>query len=483
MRLGLIAGVLALFAAVATAQDVDTKISVGDLKKKIAKLGPKGRGDLASAFRSALEEARKGKDEEATAALEKRVRAFFEVYKSEGVYTAETKADTSTIAQAAATAALLNEKALLDKWATGYEEKLRALKTQQDTAKADRDAAPDDKAKQATLDNIGKQTKQVAGNLRQVLGPLRAVGLSARADALAELLHTVTGDLTDLSVGAALGMASKAWETARTWIEDNAIAVLIKILLVIVIYMVFKFLARLGGRVTNAALSRSKISPSELLKKFFVGIVSKGIMFLGLLIILGQLGIDVGPVLAGISVVGFIVGFALKDTLANFAAGIMILMYRPFDAGNVISACGIVGKVDNLTLVSTTLLTPDNQVHIVPNGAVWGGVITNITANDTRRVDMTIGVGYDDDLDAAEALLLDEVKNHPKVLADPAPIVKVAELADSSVNFVVRPWSKTSDYWDVKFDLSKSIKKRLDKEGFNIPFPQRDVHVYQKSDS
>jgi small conductance mechanosensitive channel len=465
---------------VATSVAQDIEISVGDLKTKIQRLNAKERSALGSGYRSALGEARKGTDAEKTEALEKRVRAFFETYKDEGIY-ASTGGEPAVIADAAATAAVLGEKSLLDRWATAFEERLRALNSQQEAAKAERDAAPKDKDKQAKLDNVGKQVKEAASRLRQLLGPLRLVGLGKRADALAELLHTATGELTDLSVGAALGMAERAWERALEWIELNAVSWLIKIVLIVVIYFVFKFLARLAGRVTNAALTRSKVSPSELLKKFFVGLVAKLVMFLGILVILGQLGIDIGPFLAGVGVVGFIVGFALQDTLANFAAGVMILLYRPFDRGDVINACGIVGKVDNLTLVSTTMLTPDNQVHVVPNKSVWGGVITNITANNTRRVDMVIGVGYEDDLDGAKALLMEEVTNHKLVLKDPAPQVEVSELADSSVNFVVRPWCKTSDYWAVKFDLTKSIKQRLDRDGFNIPFPQRDVHIHQAS--
>ncbi|MHC5025045.1 MAG: mechanosensitive ion channel family protein, partial [Planctomycetota bacterium] len=183
---------------------------------------------------------------------------------------------------------------------------------------------------------------------------------------------------------------------------------------------------------------------------------------------------------AGIGVVGFVIGFALQDTLGNFASGIMILLYRPYDVGDVITTSAGTGKVSAMSLVSTTFHTPDNQKTIVPNSAIWGGTITNITAMPTRRVDMVVGVSYSDDLDKTAEVLTEIVTSHPKVHEDPAPVIRVSNLGDSSVDFVVRPWCNTADYWDVKFDLNKQIKQRLDTEGISIPFPQRDVHLLQQ---
>ena len=264
---------------------------------------------------------------------------------------------------------------------------------------------------------------------------------------------------------------------AKTFIQDNGMAYAIKAIKFLLIILVFKFLAGLAARLVLKALSSNKLNISELLKKFFVGIIKKVVFFAGILIALGSIGVDTGPILAGAGVLGFVVGFALQDTLSNFASGIMILMYRPFDVGDVITAAGETGKVSDLTLVSTTLHTPDNQKLIVPNSSIWGGTIRNVTAQDTRRVDFTIGVGYDDDLDKVQALLLEVASAHKLVLKDQGVQVEVLNLGDSCVEFIVRPWAKTGDYWTVYFDLTKEFKKRLDAAGFSIPYPQSDLHI------
>ena len=169
----------------------------------------------------------------------------------------------------------------------------------------------------------------------------------------------------------------------------------------------------------------------------------------------------------------------LQDTLANFAAGVMILAYRPYDVGDMIEcAAGVFGKVSHMSLVSTTILTIDNQTKIVPNGKIWGDVITNVTAQRERRVDLLFGIAYEDDIAHAEQVMWSVVQEHPKILSDPEPVVKLHELGDSSVNFVVRPWVLRDDYWDVYWDLTREVKLRFDREGISIPFPQRDVHFY-----
>ncbi|MFC1634792.1 mechanosensitive ion channel family protein, partial [Planctomycetota bacterium] len=158
------------------------------------------------------------------------------------------------------------------------------------------------------------------------------------------------------------------------------------------------------------------------------------------------------------------------------------LIYRPFDVGNIIEAAGIRGKVESMNLVSTTVLTPDNQIVVVPNGKIWGGVITNVTGSDTRRIDMVFGISYTDDIAKASQVLESIVSTHELILKDPEPIVRVHELGDSSVNFVCRPWVKTEDYWTVYWDVTRAVKERFDAEGVSIPFPQRDVHLYKTSD-
>jgi small conductance mechanosensitive channel len=156
----------------------------------------------------------------------------------------------------------------------------------------------------------------------------------------------------------------------------------------------------------------------------------------------------------------------------------MILFHRPYDIGHFVTASGVTGKVTQMNLASTTFLTGDNQVVIVPNGSIWGSVITNITGSQTRRVDMMFSIDYGDDMDKAEALITQIVAEHPLVLKDPEPVIKVHELADSSVNIICRPWSKTADYWTVHWDIIKSVKKRFDAEGLSIPFPQQDIRIH-----
>jgi len=172
-----------------------------------------------------------------------------------------------------------------------------------------------------------------------------------------------------------------------------------------------------------------------------------------------------------------------QNSLSNFASGILMLIYRPFDVGDTINVAGVLGKVESMNLLSTQLRTPDNQLVIVPNNSVWGDVITNITGITQRRVDLVFGIGYSDDADKAQRILEEIASSHALVLKDPAPVVKLHELADSSVNFIVRPWVTPENYWEVYWDITREVKRRFDAEGISIPFPQRDVHLYQETSS
>jgi len=175
---------------------------------------------------------------------------------------------------------------------------------------------------------------------------------------------------------------------------------------------------------------------------------------------------------------GLAVGLALKDSLSNIAAGIMIILFRPFRIGDAVTIAGVTGSVQQIGLFNTVLHTPDNQKIIVPNSKILGDIITNITANETRRIDLVVGISYEDDIDKAKAILWELAAKDQRILKDPAPTIAVAELADSSVNLVFRPWVKTSDYWAVRFDLTEQIKKTFDAEGVSIPYPQQDVHLF-----
>jgi len=266
----------------------------------------------------------------------------------------------------------------------------------------------------------------------------------------------------------------------RTWItsEDGGMKWLWAIIKFAVTMLAFWILSRIVGAIIKRAVSTVK-GTSELLRKFLSSFARKIVLLIGAVVAVSALGVDIGPLVAAIGAAGLVIGFALQGTLSNFASGIMILLYKPYDVGHFIEAGGVTGTVENMTLVSTTLVTPDNQTIVVPNNSVWGGVIKNVTGRTTRRVDLTFGISYSDDIDKAKAVLEDIVKSHELVLKDPAPNIRVTALADSSVNFICRPWVKTSDYWGVYWDLHAEVKRRFDKEGIGIPFPQMDVHFHK----
>ncbi len=221
---------------------------------------------------------------------------------------------------------------------------------------------------------------------------------------------------------------------------------------------------------------------SRLLEDFLVKAARWIVLAIGLIMALAALEVSVGPLLALVGAAGFIIAFALQDSLSNFASGMMILLFRPFDVGDVVDAGGVSGSVEAVNLVATSIKTFDNKTMVVPNNKIWGDVITNASSNDERRVDMEFGIGYDDDVDKALAILDEIVNAHPDVLPEPAPTIRMNALADSSVNFIVRPWAKTGDYWGVYWDITREVKKRFDAADIGIPFPQRDVHLYIADD-
>ncbi|MGB5733087.1 MAG: mechanosensitive ion channel domain-containing protein [Thiohalocapsa sp.] len=217
---------------------------------------------------------------------------------------------------------------------------------------------------------------------------------------------------------------------------------------------------------------------SKLLEEFLVKAARWVVLAIGVIMALAALEVSIGPLLAMLGAAGFVVAFALQDSLSNFASGLMILFFKPFDVGDVVDAGGVSGSVQSVNLVSTTIKTFDNKQMVVPNNRVWGDVITNASGAAERRVDMEFGIGYDDDIDEAQTILEDIVSAHPQVLQEPAPTIRMSALADSSVNFIVRPWTKTADYWGVFWDITREVKLRFDAAGIGIPFPQRDVHLY-----
>jgi len=249
----------------------------------------------------------------------------------------------------------------------------------------------------------------------------------------------------------------------------------INIAMAIVVFIVGRFVAKGLVKVLERLLVRAKVDP--MLVDFIGSIASAGLLLFVIIASLDRLGVDTTSLIAMLGAAGLAVGLALQGSLQNFASGVLLIIFRPFQVGNFIEAGGIAGTVEKITIFNTIMLTPDNREIIVPNGAVYGGTITNISARATRRIDMVFGIGYGDDIKKAKDLLMQAMESDERILKDPAPMVALAELADSSVNFVVRPWVNAADYWDVKFEFTEKIKLAFDDNGVSIPFPQMDVHT------
>jgi small conductance mechanosensitive channel len=247
--------------------------------------------------------------------------------------------------------------------------------------------------------------------------------------------------------------------------------ILFAILIVVVGRIVVKWLMKLVRKL----MVRADFDP--ILVNFASSIVNVVLMLFVFIAALDQLGVDTTSLIALIGAAGLAVGLALQGSLQNFAAGVMLVVFRPFKIGDVVDAGGAMGKIEKISIFSTTMITPDNRDIIVPNGQIYSGTITNYSANETRRVDLVFGIGYGDDMRKAKEIMEDIVAKHELILDDPAPGVAVAELADSSVNFNVRPWVNAADYWTVRADVIEQVKTAFDENGISIPFPQMDVHL------
>ena len=343
---------------------------------------------------------------------------------------------------------------------------------QQDTANADLQAAVQD------MSNHHGQSLQ---RLEEVTTLLERLGEDVEAYKSVLLRQGDTLSLQVLETGVIMSLARDGWNALREVVSAKGPDMMVRGLVFVAILLVFRFLARLTRRAVTAACERPGVDMSTLLKEVLVSVSGGTVMAIGFLMALSQVGISLGPMLAGLGVAGFVVGFALQDTLGNFAAGGMILIYRPYDVDDFVEVAGASGLVKKMSLVSTTITTFDNQTLVIPNSKIWGDVIKNVTAQKVRRVDFEFGIGYGDDVEHAERVLDDIVHAHQKVLDKPEAVIRVHALGDSSVNFVVRPWVRTEDYWEVYWDITREVKLRFDREGISIPFPQRDVHLYQEN--
>jgi len=236
----------------------------------------------------------------------------------------------------------------------------------------------------------------------------------------------------------------------------------------------------LAGMITRIARgAMKKRGMDDTIIPFLSSLINVGIKVLVLLSVAGMFGIETTSFVAIFGAMAFAIGMALQGSLGHFASGVMLLTFRPYKVGDLVDLGGSVGVVEEIQIFNTVLMTPDNKRLIIPNGVVTGGVITNISGQGEVRVDMTFGIGYNDDIDKARAIMQDVIKTCPQVMKDKPVDIFVSELADSSVNFTVRPWANSAHYWDVFFFLNENIKKAFDKEGVSIPYPQMDVHQHK----
>lgn len=265
-------------------------------------------------------------------------------------------------------------------------------------------------------------------------------------------------------------------DVAITWVQQNYLSVVMALL----VFFIGKWIANLITKAVRTILTKAKVDP--ILVDFLSGIVKTVLILFVVVAALTQLGVATTSLVALIGAAGLAVGLALKDSLQNFASGVMLIMFKPFKAGDFVEAAGVTGVVEKIAIFSTIMRTGDNKEIIVPNGAIYGGTITNFSARPTRRVDMVFGIGYGDDIKKTKEVLARILAEDERILKDPAPVIAVSELGDSSVNFIVRPWVNSADYWNVYWDTHEKVKLTFDEEGISIPFPQMDVHL-DKSDS
>ncbi|BCO30349.1 mechanosensitive ion channel protein [Thiohalobacter sp. COW1] len=249
----------------------------------------------------------------------------------------------------------------------------------------------------------------------------------------------------------------------------------------LVVALLIFFIGRwIAGKIVNISKRMmARGGMDSMLSNFLGNILYALLIAVVIIAALDHLGIQTTSLLAVLGAAGLAVGLALKDSLANFSSGVMLIVFRPFREGDYVEAGGVAGTVENVGIFATTMLTPDNREIIVPNGQIYGGTITNVTARETRRLDLVVGISYSDDIRKARELVMEIIKQEERILKDPAPVVNVAALGDSSIDLNVRPWVNKGDYWNVRADLLETIKTRFDENGISIPFPQQDVYMHE----
>ena len=273
--------------------------------------------------------------------------------------------------------------------------------------------------------------------------------------------------------------ANHLWLTVKEYLATQGTQLGINIVVALAIFLVGKWVANILSRFCNRLMNQAKVDVT--LARFLANIIYSVLMVIVILAALSELGINTTSLAAVLAAAGFAVGMAFQGTLGSFASGVMLILFKPFKVGDYVEAGDTAGIVEEIQIFSTHLRTADNIAIILPNSKITGGTIRNFSKKETRRIDLIIGCGYDDDLRAVKSFLVETVQADERVLTDPEAIIAVNELGDSSVNFVVRPWVKNADYWATRWDLTEKIKLGFDERGFNIPYPTRDLHLYNEA--
>lgn len=328
----------------------------------------------------------------------------------------------------------------------------------------------------AQLQALNIRRSSILSSLALLVHRMNALGIDAK-EYRQLLLETgeVTTDLFDPEI--VFGILQKQVRLLSEWVSKNAGGFVTKLVIFVLILAVFRIIARVTTFMIRRSFESQSVQVSKLMQDMLLGLSTKGIMFLGVLVALSQMGLEITALLTGLGIAGFIVGFALQDSLANFVAGIMILGYRPFDVGDIIEAGGVFGKVNKMSLVSTTILTFDNQTLIVPNNKIWGDVIKNITLQHERRIDLEFNIGLNEDVGKVRYIIHGVLEGIEEILDDPLPSIEFNELTPYSMVIVVRPWVAKEVYWPVRWRLLREIKQALDEAGVEIPRLDKGVVI------
>jgi small conductance mechanosensitive channel len=265
------------------------------------------------------------------------------------------------------------------------------------------------------------------------------------------------------------------WNHLLELLQTKGVEFAVNLVIALVIFYVGRVVVSLLVRGLRKIMQKQEVD--KTLETFVCNLVRLALIVVVVIAAINQLGIQTTSFIAIFGAAGLAIGLALQGSLSNFAAGVLIVLFRPYKVGDYVEAAGIAGTIQQVQILTTVLTTPDNKQIIVPNRQVMDSIITNFSANDTRRIDMVVGVSYDDDLDQVRRTIQDLIADEDRILREPECMIAVSALADSSVNFVIRPWVRSEDYWGVTFDLTEAIKKRFDKEGISFPFPQQVVHL------